>query len=80
MAIVSSRRIAVDEGVAANVWMSASWMNCETLLPQKALDVLCAIVGRPLCNHPSRSHDLLKLFLCETVLVDLLKRLLAEQL
>eukprot|EP00971_Amphidinium_carterae_P121359 2403209-Amphidinium_carterae.2 len=71
MAMVSSRRIAIDEGVAA---------MREAFDTERALDVLCAIAGRPLCDHPCCSHNLLKLLRCETVLVDLLKRLLAQQL
>eukprot|EP00971_Amphidinium_carterae_P289229 5742846-Amphidinium_carterae.1 len=51
MAIVSSRRIAIDDSVAA--------------MPQR--------------DHTSCRRNLLKLFWCESVLVDLLKRLLAQQ-
>eukprot|EP00971_Amphidinium_carterae_P237700 4719042-Amphidinium_carterae.4 len=35
IAIVSSRRIAIEEGVAANVGVSVSWMNCQKPFPQK---------------------------------------------
>eukprot|EP00971_Amphidinium_carterae_P263769 5233279-Amphidinium_carterae.3 len=53
MAIVSSKRIAIEEGVAAKVWMSVSWMNCEKPLPQKRhlMSFLPLLLGLCVITH-----------------------------
>eukprot|EP00971_Amphidinium_carterae_P161676 3205041-Amphidinium_carterae.1 len=66
IAIVNKSLIAIEDGVAANVCVSVSWMNCETpFSTEPALDVLCACVTWSRSNHPKCSNNILQLFHCQ---------------